>query len=46
MVSLGNDISNKIEVNVNAAIAKLELGTLEALGSAVDMGFDGVGCCR
>jgi hypothetical protein len=42
MVSLGNDISNKIEVNVNAAIAKLELGTLEALGSAVDMGFDGV----
>lgn len=42
IVKLGREISDSLEVNVNAAIAKLELSTLQALGSAIDMGFDGI----
>lgn len=39
---LGNDKSDELEVNVNAALAKLELSTLTALGSAADVGYDGI----
>jgi hypothetical protein len=39
---LGSDVSNDLEVNVNAALAKLELNTLTTLGSAADIGFDGI----
>lgn len=39
---LGKDVGDVLEINVNAALAKLELNTLTALGSAVDMGYDGI----
>lgn len=42
VVRLGKEVSDKLEVNINAALAKLELNTLTALGSAVDMGYDGI----
>lgn len=42
VVKLGKNISNDLEINVNSAFAKLELNTLTALGTAVDIGFDGV----
>jgi hypothetical protein len=39
---LNKEVTSDLEVNVNSAIAKLELNTLTALGSAVNMGFDGI----
>lgn len=42
IVPLGRDVSETLEVNINAALAKLELSTLVALGSAADIGYDGV----
>lgn len=42
LAPLGNDKSEDLEVNINAALAKLELSTLTALGSAADVGFDGI----
>lgn len=42
MILLGNNVTDSLEVNINAALAKLELNTLTTLGSSMDMGFDGV----
>lgn len=42
VVVLKSDVSNELETNVNSALAKLELSTLTALGTAVDIGYDGV----
>jgi hypothetical protein len=41
-VKLKDNISNDLEVNANAAFAKLELNTLTALGSAANIGYDGI----
>jgi len=42
IVVLHHNISGKLETNINSALAKLELSTLTALGTAVDIGFDGI----
>lgn len=42
VVKLGHDIGESLEVNVNAASAKFELSTLSALGSAINVGYDGI----
>lgn len=42
VVVLKSNISSELETNVNSALAKLELSTLTALGSAVDIGYDGI----
>lgn len=42
VVKLRHDISNQFEVNVNSAQARAQLTGLQALGSAADIGFDGI----
>lgn len=42
IIRLEKEVSQSLEVNVNAALSKLELSTLQALGSAIDMGYDGI----
>lgn len=42
VVQLQKDCSEQLEVNINAALARFELNTLTAIGSAVDIGFDGI----
>lgn len=42
MFVLGNDITQTLESSPECALRKLEMTTLEALGSAIDMGFDGI----
>lgn len=42
VVPLKNNITSSLEINVNAAFAKLELNTLTALGTAANIGYDGV----
>lgn len=41
-VKLNRNITDSLEVNINSALSKLELTTLTALGSAANIGFDGV----
>ena len=43
IVKLTGEVSSgKLEVNINSAAARLELTTLTALGSALNIGFDGI----
>jgi hypothetical protein len=42
VIELTKDRTNELEVNVNAALAKLELNTLSTLGTSMDMGYDGI----
>jgi hypothetical protein len=42
VITLKNNITNDLEINVNSAFAKLELNTLTALGTAADIGYDGI----
>lgn len=42
VVKLGQRLDSDVEHHVGAAAAKMELSTLEVLGSAADIGFDGV----
>lgn len=42
IVKLGRDITSDLETNINSAAAKVELNTLQALGTAVDIGYDGI----
>lgn len=41
-VVLGKDITGDLETSTVSALRKLELTTLTALGSAIDVGFDGI----
>lgn len=42
VVNLRRSITHELEVNVNSAANRLELSSLLALGSAADIGYDGV----